>query len=76
MDPGPNATRRHIFAMVELLNAIIHFYCKVHANKSGWLWENLKAVEDRVIVGEVDSIGGVMHLHKHWVSVVIAFQQQ
>jgi hypothetical protein len=73
---GPDATRRHIFAMVDLFNAINCYYGKVHTSKSGWLWENLKAVEDRVVVGEIDSICGVMHLHKHWVSVVIDFQQQ
>jgi Ulp1 family protease len=33
-------------------------------------------VENKIIMGEVDSLGGVMHLPEHWISVVIKFQQQ
>ena len=33
-------------------------------------------IENRIIMGEVDSLGGVMYLPQHWVSVVVNFQQQ
>ncbi len=73
---GPDATNHHIFATVDHFNAIIRFYGNVHAKKEGYLWDMLKGVENRVVVGEVDSLGGAMHLPSHWVSVVINFQQQ
>ena len=33
-------------------------------------------VENSIIMGGVNSLGGVMHLPEHWASVVIDFQQQ
>ena len=33
-------------------------------------------VENRIILGEVDTLGGVLYLPLHWVSVVVNFQQQ
>ena len=73
---GPDITNRHIFTVVDHFNAIIRFYGKVHAKKEGYLWDKLMEIENRIIMGEVDSLGGVMHLPLHWVSVVINFQQQ
>jgi hypothetical protein len=73
---GPNATKCHIFTTVDHFNAILRFYNNMHTKKSGGLWDNLMATENSVIMGEVDSIGGVMHLTLHWVSVVIDFRQQ
>jgi len=73
---GPNSAKRHIFTTVDHFNAIVRFYGNVHAKKEGGLWDNLMVVENKVIMGEVDSIGGVMHLPMHWVSIVIDFQQQ
>ena len=32
-------------------------------------------IENKIIMGQVDSFGGVMHLPLHWVSVMINFQQ-
>jgi len=32
-------------------------------------------IENRIIMGEVDSFGGVMYLPNHWVSVVVDFKQ-
>lgn len=74
---GPENTNRHIFATVDTLGAIIRFYSAVHVKKEGHLWENLMVIENKIIMGEVDSVGGVIHLplHSHWVSVVIDFQQ-
>jgi hypothetical protein len=32
-------------------------------------------IENKIIIGEVDGFGGVMHLPSHWVSIVVNFQQ-
>jgi hypothetical protein len=47
----------------------------VYVKKEGHLWDSLMKIENKIIMGEVDSVGGVMHLPLHWVSVVINFQQ-
>ena len=73
---GPNTTNRHIFATVDHFNSIIRFYRNVHAKKEGSMWDNLMVIENKIVTGEVDSLGGVMHLPLHWVSIVINFQQQ
>ena len=38
-------------------------------------WDSLMIIENRIIMGEVDSFGGILHLPLHWMSVVIKFQQ-
>jgi hypothetical protein len=48
----------------------------VRAKKEGYLWDALMVIENKIIMGEVDSLGGVMHLPLHWVSVVVEFRQQ
>jgi len=73
---GPDITNCHIFATVDHFNAIIRFYSTRHGKKEGYLWDNLMMIENKIVIGEVDSLGGVMHLPLHWVSVVINFQQQ
>ena len=70
-----NQTNHHIFANVDLFNAVIRFYGPVHSKKEGYLWDTLMVIENKIIMGQVDSLGGVMHLSLHWVSVVINFQQ-
>ena len=72
---GLDVTRHHIFAKVDHFNAILSFYGNVHATREGWIWENLKEIENRVIMGEVDSMSGAIHLPDHWVSIVINFPQ-
>ena len=72
---GPNQPNHHIFATVDLLGAIIRFYGAVHVKKEGYLWDSLKVIENKIIIGEVDSFGGIRHLPSHWVSIVINFQQ-
>ena len=72
---GPGHTSRCIFATVDLLGAITHFYGATYVKKEGHLWNTLMEVENKIITGEVDSFSGVMHLPLHWVSIVINFQQ-
>jgi hypothetical protein len=72
---GPNNSNHHIFATVDQLSAIIRFYSAVHAEKGGFLWDNLMVIENKIITGEVNSLGGIIHLPAHWVSVVIDFRQ-
>lgn len=67
---------RHIFATVDNLSSIIEFYGSVHKKKEGYLWTALMVIENKIVTGEADSFGGVMHLPLHWVSIVIDFQQQ
>ena len=73
---GPHMTNCHIFATVDHFEAITHFYGNVHVGKQGHLWDRLMVAENSTIKGEVDTLGGVMHLPEHWVSVVVDFQQQ
>ena len=73
---GASITNHHIFATVNNFNAIICFYGNLCAKKEGYLWDALIVTENRIIMGEVDSLSGVMHLPLHWVSIVINFQQQ
>jgi hypothetical protein len=73
---GPHIANCHIFATVDHFNAIFGFYSNVHQKKEGYLWDGLMVVENKIIMGEVDNLSGVMHLPEHWVSVVIKFQQQ
>jgi hypothetical protein len=72
---GPHHPNNHIFATVDLLRAIVNFYGAVYAKKEGHLWDSLMKIENKIIMGEVDSLGGIMHLPLHWVSVVVNFQQ-
>ena len=62
---GPNHTNRHIFATVDLLGAITRFYGAVHSKKEGHLWDNLRVIENKIITGEVDSFGGIIHFPLH-----------
>jgi hypothetical protein len=74
---GVDEASHHIFATVDNLNAIVEFYGPGHGHKKkeGYLWSTLLAIENKIVTGEVNSFGGVMHLPLHWVSVVINFQQ-
>lgn len=73
----PDQTSRYIFVTVDQMRAIINFYGHAHTKKEGHLWEALMEIENKIVSGKVDSLGGVMHLPAsfHWVSVVIDFQQ-
>ena len=72
---GQDHNNCHIFATVDHLNAIIEFYGPTHKKKEGYLWNALMTIENRIVTGEVDSFGGVMHLPLHWVFIVIDFQK-
>ena len=72
---GPDHTSRCIFITVDLLGAITHFYGAACVKKEGHLWNTLMVIENRIITEEIDSLGGVMHLPLHWVSMIIDFQQ-
>ena len=71
----PDIANHHVFATVDELSAIIQFYGAVHMKREGYLWDNLMVVENKIITGEVDSFGGIIHLPMHWASVVIDFQR-
>ena len=73
---GPHVTNPHIFATVDYFDAITQFYSTVHVGKQGYLWDKLMAAENSIIKGEIHTLGGVIHLPEHWVSVVVDFQQQ
>jgi hypothetical protein len=72
---GVDQAKHHIFATVDNFDAIESFYGVVHKKKDGYLWNALMEIENKIVTGEVNSFGGVMHLPLHWVSVVIDFQQ-
>ena len=73
---GASIIDHHIFVIVNNFNTIIHFYGNICAKKEGYLWDALMVIENRIIMGNVDSLGDVMDLPLHWVSVVVNFQQQ
>jgi hypothetical protein len=74
---GQESSGHHIITTVDTLGSIITFYGSKHApSKTGnLLWEHLALIENQIVKGEVDSIGGVYHLPLHWVSVVFDFKQ-
>jgi len=45
-------------------------YCGHAVDKS----QRLLDIENRIISGLIDSVGGVLHLHNHWTSLVITFK--
>jgi hypothetical protein len=74
---GPKVSGRHIITTVGILGSIITFYGSGRAppKMGNTLWEHLAEIENRIVRGEVDSVGGVHHLPLHWVSVVFQFQE-
>ena len=67
----------HIFANMDTFKTIVEFYGSPRGPvKTGNpLWERLAGIENRIVMGEVDSVGGVHYLPLHWVSVVFDVQQ-
>jgi hypothetical protein len=74
---GPRVSKRHIIMSVNLLGAITTFYGGKHPpTKTGnTLWESLMEIENSIIQGEIDSVGGVYHLPLHWVSIIFNTQE-
>ena len=74
---GPKISERHIITTVDILGSITTFYgSRCAPPKAGnLLWERLAEIENQIVQGEVDSVGGVYHLPLHWVPVVFDFQQ-
>ena len=74
---GLKASGHHIFANMDTFKTIVEFYGSPHGPvKTGNpLWERLAGIENRIVMREVDSVGGVHYLPLHWVSVVFDIQQ-
>jgi len=73
----PEISGRHIFANMDMLDTIVKFYGTPHTpDKTGNpLWEHLASVENQIILGKVDSVGGAHYLPGHWVSVILDVQR-
>ena len=69
---GVEVSGRHVLVGMDILATIVNFYGSLPAPvKTGnHLWERLAKIENRIVKGEVDSVGGVHYLPGHWVSVV------
>lgn len=72
---GPNQISHHVFMTVDQISAIIHSYGPKRAKKEGYVWETLRMIENKIVLGNVNSLCGIIHHPLHWVSVVIDFQQ-
>ena len=73
---GAETSNRHILLPVFDIDSIVsaHRDDQEHghaASKSKYLLE----VENKIILGQIDSIGGVLHLPNHWTSLVITFKK-
>ena len=62
---------------MDILGTITAFYGSQHTPiKTGnTLWEQLMRIENQIIEGKVDSVGGVYYLPLHWVLVVLSIQE-
>jgi hypothetical protein len=74
---GPEISNRHIIIPVNVLGAITLFYGSKNppTKTRNTFWESLMVIENRIIQGEIDSVGGVYHLPLHWVSVIFNIQE-
>ena len=74
---GPEVSGHHILTTVDILGTIKTFYGsrRKPVKVGNALWEHLMKIENQVIEGEVDSVGGVYHLPLHWVSVIFNIQE-
>lgn len=74
---GVEVSGCHVFMTVDMLGTITTFYSSRRApTKTGnVLWERLMEIENRIVKGEVDSVGGVYYLPLHWTSVVFDIRQ-
>ena len=73
---GAEASDQHVLLPVFDINSIVSAYGS--HQKHGRAVEkskNLLEVESRIILGQVDSVGGVLYLPGHWTSLVITFKQ-
>lgn len=73
---GAEASDHHILLPVFDIGSIVSAYrgheeCGDTTVKGRFLLE----VENKIILGQVDSVGGVLHLPNHWTSLVIMFKQ-
>lgn len=66
---GPEFSRCNILTTSYLLESITTFYGRITPQKQGnELWEKLMIMENAIFRGEIDSLGGVLHLPLHWES--------
>ena len=74
---GSGVSRRHILATVDILGTITAFYgsWRTPIKTGNTLWGQLMRIENQIIEGKVDSVGGVYYLPLHWVSVVLSIQE-
>ena len=74
---GPEISGRHVITSLHILGAITEFYGSRSApSKTGnALWNQLMEIENSIIRGNIDSIGGVYYRPLHWVSVVFNIQK-
>jgi hypothetical protein len=74
---GTKVSKCHIITTVDILATITTFYgSRRTPTKAGnSLWGHLMRIENQIIEGKVDSVGGVYYLPLHWVSVVFNIQE-
>jgi len=73
---GPDLSRRHVLVDMNILKTIVTFYGNscTPVKTGNRLWGRLAEIENRIVQGEVDSVGGAHYLPGHWVSVVFDIQ--
>lgn len=71
--PGVKDPNHHIFLPVFDIGSIVSAY-ETHRGRAADKSKHLLEVENKIILGHIDSVAGVLHLRNHWTSVAITFK--
>ena len=72
---GVEATNHHVFLPVFNIGSIVSAYRgSVHHGHTADKGKHLLDIENSIILGHINSVAKVLHLHNHWTSLVITFK--
>ena len=71
---GVETSNRHIFLPVFDIGSVVSAYGGGHHGCAADKSKNLLEAENKIILGQIDSVAGVLHLHNHWTSLAITFK--
>jgi len=73
--PGVKATNHHVLLPVFDIGSIVSVYRgSAHHGHTVDKDKHLLEVENSIILGHINSVAGVLHLHNHWKSLAITFK--
>ena len=71
---GAEVSDHHTFLPTFDLDSIVDAYKRLQTGLLGVKRAQLLEVENEIISGNIESVGGVLHLPNHWTSLVISFR--